>query len=42
MFELDWLERAPRSRAVRITDDGAAGLARSFGIELDDPASAAG
>lgn len=35
MFELSWLERAPHSRAVRITDDGADGLARSFGIELD-------
>jgi hypothetical protein len=34
MFELDWVERAPRSRAVHITDDGANGLAQSFGIEL--------
>jgi DNA-binding transcriptional ArsR family regulator len=34
MFELGWLHRARRSRAVQITDDGADGLARSFGIEL--------
>jgi DNA-binding transcriptional ArsR family regulator len=34
MFDLGWLQRAPRSRAVRITDDGAEGLERSFGVKL--------
>jgi DNA-binding transcriptional ArsR family regulator len=34
MFELGWLRQARRSRAVQITDDGSAGLARTFGIEI--------
>jgi DNA-binding transcriptional ArsR family regulator len=34
MFELGWLRRAPRSRAVQITDDGTDGLHRSFGVKL--------
>jgi DNA-binding transcriptional ArsR family regulator len=35
-FELEWLQRAPHSRAVRITDDGAEGFAQSFGVQLAD------
>jgi hypothetical protein len=34
MFELGWLRRARRSRAVQITDDGTDGLQRSFGVKL--------
>jgi DNA-binding transcriptional ArsR family regulator len=34
MFDLGWLERRSRSRAVTITDDGAEGLERSFGVKL--------
>lgn len=34
MFDLGWLERRSRSRAVPITDDGAEGLERSFGVKL--------
>ena len=41
MFELDWLQRAPRSRAVRITDDGARASRGHLGSTLDDQASAA-
>ncbi len=35
MFELDWCRRIPRSRAVRLTDAGRAGLDETFGVELD-------
>jgi DNA-binding transcriptional ArsR family regulator len=34
MFELGWLRRARRGRAVQITDDGYAGLTSRFGVEL--------
>ena len=29
LFELEWVARLPRTRAVRLTDDGRAGLARA-------------
>ena len=33
-FELDWLERLPTSRAVRVTENGRRGLGRELGIKL--------
>jgi DNA-binding transcriptional ArsR family regulator len=36
MFELQWLERAPRGRSVRVTELGAAGLTETFRVKLDD------
>jgi DNA-binding transcriptional ArsR family regulator len=33
LFELAWIERAPRGRAVLITEAGTAGLRQTFGIE---------
>jgi DNA-binding transcriptional ArsR family regulator len=33
LFDLGWIERAPGSRAVRVTREGGLGLARDFGIE---------
>jgi hypothetical protein len=35
MFELEWVARLPRTRAVRLTDDGRAGLAEHFAIAVD-------
>jgi hypothetical protein len=35
MFELEWVARLPRTRAVRLTDEGRAGLAEQFGIAVD-------
>ena len=35
MFELEWVGRLPRTRAVRLTDEGRAGLAEQFGIAVD-------
>jgi DNA-binding transcriptional ArsR family regulator len=35
MFEFEWLERAPRHRAVHLTDAGASGLVDTFGVDLD-------
>jgi hypothetical protein len=35
MFELEWVARLPRTRAVRVTDPGRAGLAKQFAIALD-------
>jgi len=32
MFELGWVARLPRTRAVRVTDEGRAGLAEQFGV----------
>jgi DNA-binding transcriptional ArsR family regulator len=32
MLALGWLERAPRGRAVRVTETGAVGLDRTFGV----------
>jgi len=33
-FQLDWLERLPTSRAVRVTENGRRGLGRELGIKL--------
>jgi DNA-binding transcriptional ArsR family regulator len=35
LLELGWVARAPRGRAVLLTPLGAAGLARTFGLELE-------
>jgi hypothetical protein len=35
MLELEWVARLPRTRAVRLTDDGRAGLAEHFAIAVD-------
>jgi DNA-binding transcriptional ArsR family regulator len=35
VFELEWCQRMPRSRALLISDAGHEGLADTFGIELD-------
>jgi DNA-binding transcriptional ArsR family regulator len=32
LFELGWVARLPRTRAVRLTEDGRAGLAEQFGV----------
>jgi DNA-binding transcriptional ArsR family regulator len=32
LFELGWVARLPRTRAVRLTDDGRAGLSEHFGM----------
>jgi DNA-binding transcriptional ArsR family regulator len=37
VFELDWVTRARRSRALQITQEGQAGLRERFGVELDPP-----
>ncbi len=34
MFELRWIRRADRSRAVHLTDAGRAGLSDTFGVIL--------
>jgi hypothetical protein len=34
MFELGWVNRARRSRAVRISDEGYSGLRETFGVTL--------
>jgi hypothetical protein len=34
MFELGWVVRLPRTRAVRVTDDGRHGLAEQFGVAV--------
>ena len=34
MFELEWISRLPRTRAVRLTDAGRAGLGEQFGVAL--------
>jgi hypothetical protein len=34
MFELDWVSRLPRTRAVRVTDAGRAGLAERLGVHV--------
>jgi DNA-binding transcriptional ArsR family regulator len=39
MFRLGWLQRARRSRAVRVTQDGGRGLQETFGVELAAPPS---
>jgi hypothetical protein len=36
MFDLDWVRRAPVNRAVRLTDSGRTGLARTFGVHADE------
>jgi DNA-binding transcriptional ArsR family regulator len=35
MFELEWVGRLPRTRAVRLTPEGRAGLAEQFGVAVD-------
>lgn len=37
MLERDWVQRLPRTRALRISDAGARGLREQLGIELPDP-----
>jgi hypothetical protein len=32
LFELGWIQRAPRSRAVRVTPDGVDGLRDALGL----------
>jgi DNA-binding transcriptional ArsR family regulator len=34
-LDLDWIRRAPHSRAVKLTDKGASGLLATFGVELE-------
>ena len=34
MVELDWVTRAPRGRALRVTPDGRTGLRSALGLEL--------
>jgi DNA-binding transcriptional ArsR family regulator len=34
MFELGWISRAPRGRAVQVSEAGLAGLRESFGVKL--------
>ena len=34
LLELGWLARLPRTRAVRLTPAGEAGLAEAFGVRL--------
>jgi hypothetical protein len=34
LFALGWVVRLPRTRAVRLTDDGRAGLAEHFGVAV--------
>lgn len=36
LFELDWLVRVPRSRAVRLTGAGELGLREHFGFSVED------
>ena len=35
MFELEWVARLPRTRAVRLTDAGRTGLGEQFGLAVD-------
>jgi DNA segregation ATPase FtsK/SpoIIIE-like protein len=35
LFDLQWVRRLPRTRAVLLTDDGRAGLAERLGIAAD-------
>jgi DNA-binding transcriptional ArsR family regulator len=35
LFELGWIRRLPRTRAVLVTDDGRRGLAEHFAVALD-------
>jgi DNA-binding transcriptional ArsR family regulator len=39
MFDLGWLRKARRSRAVHVSDEGHAGLRETFGVELNAFAS---
>ena len=39
MFELGWVRRAQRSRAVHLTEEGREGLRTRFGVELNTSAS---
>jgi len=43
LFELGWVCHTPSvSRAVRLTGEGRAGLAATFGVRLDDATATAG
>ena len=42
LFELEWVARLPRTRAVRLTDDGRAGLAEQFGVAVELNAATSG
>ena len=35
MLELEWVARLPRTRAVRLTDAGRAGLAEHLGVAVE-------
>jgi len=35
LFELKWIERLPKTRAVRVTEEGKKGFKATFGIEVD-------
>ena len=35
LFDLGWIRRAERSRAVLVTDRGRAGFADTFGLQVD-------
>jgi hypothetical protein len=35
MFELEWVARLPRTRAVRLTDAGRAGLVEHPGVAVE-------
>jgi len=36
LLHRDWLRRTPTHRTVRVTETGRAGLADTFGLQLDD------
>ena len=36
LFDLDWLQRAPTHRSVRLTDTGRTGLSTNLGLTIDD------
>jgi DNA-binding transcriptional ArsR family regulator len=36
LFDLGWIRRADRSRAVRVTDEGRSGFADTFGVRVDE------
>lgn len=36
LFELGWISRVPKSRAVRLTEDGTVGLREHFGLLMEE------